>query len=190
MGVLKKNKKLLLLIILFHITFVKGQIFEKFTNIDSVRCSNFSYSLHYYLEKDTIVNGFIANKFVIGENSNKTNYFWIGKKNNNLYSLQIDRNGKYKRANYINLESENQKIELYVGTKGKIKLELKSSIKVKKPDYYIYEYKVISYKSLKNSFSNYYQLNNLIIDPKEGVLFDFDYSDDDHTTVWGKCYKL
>ncbi|MFA5620321.1 MAG: hypothetical protein WDA08_08460 [Weeksellaceae bacterium] len=190
MEALKNNNKFIFLIVILNFITLKAQIFKEFTNIDSVHCSNFSYSFHYYLEKDTLINGFIANKFTIGENSNKTNYFWIGKKNNSLYSLQIDKKGKYKRANYIDLESKNPKIDLYVGAKGKIRLEKKSAIKVKSPDYYIYEYDVINYKSLKKNFSNHYQLNNLILDPKEGVLFDFDYSDDDHTTVWGKCYKL
>lgn len=163
MNAFAKNNLILFLILNFTIS--NAQIFENFENSDSVQCVEFSFPFYYRFEKDTILNEFVANKFIIGENSGKAENFWIGKRNDKLYSLKVDENNRLINSEPLNFESE--KTFLYFGRNRKIKLKLKSNNKIKEPDYYLYDYQIINKNVFRKAFSKNYNFRYLMIEPKD-----------------------
>lgn len=186
MKAFEKNNLILFLILNFTIS--NAQIFENFENSDSIQCAEFSFAFYYRFEKDTILNEFVASKFIIGENPGKTEYFWIGKRNDKLFSLKVDENNRIINSEPLNFESK--KSFLYFGRNRKIKLKLKSNSKIKESDYYLQTYQIINKNVFRKAFSKNYDFRYLMIEPKNGVLFDPDFDDGNHHNLWGSCYRL
>lgn len=176
---------IILLLFIGNILYCQNEHFDKFVNIDGLNCFDFSYPFYYQKERETEVDNYKIYQFRIGETKQKSANFWIGVKEEDLYTiiLSSDKIIKIKK-----LDLHRKKIKLLMSN-GSV-LKFKSTNKNKRysdKSSLFYNVKITNQESiLSEKYSHFISSFN----KEYGFIFYFLYDGDAANSPYGDCYQL